>query len=188
MPEDVARAVPFEEADPTTGTLLTTPHGLVRILPEGGEVPSGTDVIISVPETGVQVTFQPTKGAGGAATRLAGTYAFEGNAFEPIHESPTRLAAVVNLEASRSLTMGPESERILVALRGSGLAFLENGDAIHVKPGMVTVVPAGDPARAWARGPEDLLFIVVQPAGEAPAERRTLAGEIRKRLGDTSGE
>jgi mannose-6-phosphate isomerase-like protein (cupin superfamily) len=78
---------------------------------------------------------------------------------------------------------GPQSERVFVILRGTGLVFLENGDQLRFGPGDAAVVPAGEPARVWAQGPDDVLAVVLQPRGEA-APRRTLAGEIRRLRGE----
>jgi hypothetical protein len=66
---------------------------------------------------------------------------------------------------------------------------MENGDTHRFAPGWAGVVPPGEPARVWAQGPEDVLAVVMQPAGQRE-EKRTLAGELAKRralAGDVPG-
>lgn len=124
---------------------------------------------------------------GGDARRVLAVEPLAGNAFRPLHSSPTTLAALLSVAAGRRLEMGPESERVLVYLRGTGLVFLANGDAQKFNAGDASLLPAGEVARVWAQGPGDVLAVVVQPQGP-PAERRTLKGELEKRRAASAKE
>lgn len=157
---------------------VETARSRVYLLPAGGAPPPDTDAVVDLPD-GRRVAYAPRE-PGGPATPLALDPFVRGNAFKPLHQSERALSALLSLAASRRLDTGPESERIFLFLRGPGLLSLANEDAHRFGPGMLAVVPAGEPARLWAQGPEDVLAVVFQPRGE-PAERRTLAGEIAKR-------
>lgn len=102
-----------------------------------------------------------------------------GNAFAPLFENARAAGALVGVGAGRRVDAGPESERAFVVLAGTGLVFLQNGDTLALEPGGVALVPAGEPARVWARGPADLAVLALQPQAP-PAERRTLASEVRR--------
>jgi mannose-6-phosphate isomerase-like protein (cupin superfamily) len=110
---------------------------------------------------------------------LLPTHRLSGNAFEPLSETGTLAAALLRVEPGRGVTTGFEAERTFVILTGTGLAFLESGDAIPFRAGEALVVPAGEPVRLWARDPDPLFAVALQPQAP-PAERRTLLGELRK--------
>lgn len=157
---------------------METPHSRVYLLPPGGAPPPDTDAVLDLPDGG-RVAYAPRE-PGGPATQLALDPFVRGNAFKPLHQSERALSALLSLAASRRLDTGPESERIFLFLRGPGLLSLANEDVQRFGPNTLAIVPAGEPARLWAQGPEDMLAVVFQPRS-APAERRTLASEIAKR-------
>ncbi len=175
MDEDVARAVDMVAGDAS----VATSHGTVVRLTTAEAAPAGAEIIIPFPGGGL--AYVPMEPAPTDPVTVSPDVKLAGNAFLPVHESARCRAAVINLSATRSVTMGPESARIVIPVRGSGLVFLDNGDNLNVKPGVITILPAGESARAWSRGPDDLLMVVLQPGDDAPAERRTLASEIARR-------
>jgi quercetin dioxygenase-like cupin family protein len=131
-------------------------------------------------EVGVPLPDGRVAGYGRGAGALLAVEPLAGNAFRPLHASDATLAALLSIAAGRRMETGPESERVLVFLRGAGFVFLQNGDALRFAPGDAALLPAGEPARVWAQGPEDVLAVVLQPQG-GRAERRTLKGELEKR-------
>lgn len=152
----------------------------VTLPPEGPALGGRLVVGASSFEVGVRLPDGRLVGYGRGAGAVLGVEPLSGNGFRPLHESASTLAALLSIAAGRRLETGPESDRVLVFLRGSGLVFLQNGDAQRFAPGDATFLPAGEPARVWAQGPEDVLAVVVQPRG-ASAERRTLRGELERR-------
>ncbi len=149
------------------------------LVPVGDKAPEGTDVLVALPD-GRRLAYLPTPPSPDMPTDVVADPLIRGNAFVPVHESAHSLAAVLSVAAGRRVNTGPESERVLVVLRGTGLVFLEKEDTIPFETGDVVVIPGGESARLWSRGPEDLLTIALQPKGE-PEKRRTLASEIAKR-------
>lgn len=131
-------------------------------------------------EVGVPLPDGRVVGYGAGAGVVLSVEPLSGNAFRPMHQSSTTLAALLSIAAGRRMETGPESERVLVFLRGNGLVFLQNGDEMRFRAGDAALLPAGEPARVWAQGPEDVLAVVLQPAGQT-AVRRTLKGELEKR-------
>lgn len=157
---------------PDEGVALAGQRGDLEV------VPRRFDVAFPLPD-GRLVGYAPREGD--VASRIVPIDAsLHGNAFLPVHESPHALAAVLSIAAGRRMETGPESERMLVFLRGTGLVFLQNGETMRYAAGFATLVPAGEPARVWAQGPEDALAIVVQPTGPR-AEKRSLLSELEKR-------
>ena len=152
----------------------------VTLPPEGPALGGRLVVGASSFEVGVPLADGRVAGYGAGPGHVLRVEPLSGNAFQPVHASATTLAAVLSIAAGRRMETGPESERVLVFLRGAGLVFLQNGDEMRFQPGDAALLPAGEPARVWAQGPEDVLAVVVQPVG-APAERRTLKGELEKR-------
>lgn len=176
--ETLTRTLPL----PATGKgapVVETPHARAYVLAPSESVPTDTEVIFTLPSS-ARFAYAPRADAAGTLHELTLDVMLRGNAFKPLHESPRALAAILSIAQSRRLETGPESERVFVFLRGSGLVFLENGDTHKYEPNTLAFVPAGEPARVWAQGPHDTLAIVLQP-NVARAERRTLAGEIAKR-------
>lgn len=156
---------------------------LVETLPAAGPALRGRLVVGGASfEVGVPLPDGRVAGygAGGGAGRVLAVEPLAGNAFRPLHDSSTVLAALLSIAAGRRLETGPESERVLVFLRGRGLVFLQNGDTLPYAAGDAALLPAGEPARVWAQGPEDALAVVLQPKGE-PAPRRTLKAALRER-------
>jgi quercetin dioxygenase-like cupin family protein len=162
-------------------------HARLHVLAPGATLPAGAACAFALAD-GRQVAFEPRPPAAPATApeRLAIDETLRANAFRPLHESRSALAALVSVAAGRRLESGPESERALVALRGRGLVFLDNGDALRFQAGDVVLLPAGEPARLWAQGPEDVLAVALQPPAPA-AERRTLASELRRRAAERHG-
>lgn len=173
--EELPRVVPFPERP---SLVAETTHARVHLLGPSGELPADTDAVVELAD-GARIAYAPRE-PGGPATALKFDPFTRGNAFQPLHESPRALAALLSLAAARRLDTGAESERVFVFLRGRGLLSLENGDVHRFEPHTLGIAPAGYPARLWAQGPEDVLAIALQPRG-VPTEKRTLAGEIAKR-------
>lgn len=169
-----ARALPGPSPQPA----FETPAAVCYHLPAGGALPDGAEIVVQLPDA-TRFAYA-ARAAPGPGVEVAVDPLLRGNAFKPVHASATTLAAVLSLAASRRMDMGPESERVLLVLRGRGLVSLDNGDAHRVEPMTWAFVPAGEPARLWSQGPDDVLALVVQPQGQRE-EKRTLAGEIAKR-------
>jgi mannose-6-phosphate isomerase-like protein (cupin superfamily) len=171
-------------APDTARPALETPAAICHHLPAGGAAPDGCELVVPLPDA---TRFAYACRAATSETREVAIDPFlRGNAFRPLHESATTLAAMLSVAAGRRLDTGPESERVLLVLRGQGLLFLQNGDTLRAGTLDLVFAPAGEPLRVWSQGPDDLLALVVQPQG-APAERRTLAGELAKRRAQTGG-
>lgn len=175
---DVPRVVDLPTRPDARVPFVETTHSRVYLLPPGGAAPPDTDALLDLPD-GARVAYAP-RAPGGPAVEIAVDPFVRGNAFKPLHQSERALAALLSLATSRRLDTGPESERIFLILRGPGLLSFANEDVQRFGPNMLAVAPAGEPARLWAQGPEDVLAVVFQPRG-APEERRTLASEIAKR-------
>ena len=176
---DEARTLPLPERPSPETPAVETTHALGYLLSPMGPLPEGCDVAFGLPGA-LRFAYVP-KAPGAAAGQEVQVDPFlRGNQFRPLHQSARTLAALLSIAAQRRLETGPESERLLVFLRGTGLVFLENGDTHRFAPGWAGVVPAGEPARVWAQGPDDVLAVVMQPAGQRE-EKRTLAGELAKR-------
>jgi hypothetical protein len=171
----VARVEPL----PVPGGSLAMAHGLLHVLAEGAALPPSCDAAFVLPGKAL-VAFEPLPSAPGARAMLAVDAQLRENAFRPLHASARSHAALLSLAVARRMESGPESERALVFLRGSGLVFLENGDALRFAPLSAALLPAGEPAAVWAQGPEDALAVVFQPVMPAAA-KRTLAGELAAR-------
>ena len=170
-----------ELKEPRAEAAMETPHARVHVLSPAAAPPAGAEVSFLLP-TSARVAYVPrAPGDAAAVHELEVDPLLRGNAFKPLHASPRALAPLFSVAAGRRLGTGPESERVIVLLRGTGLVFMENGDVHPFEPNTLVYVPAGEPARVWARGPDDVLGVVLQPNVERPAERRTLAGEIAKR-------
>lgn len=187
------------EAADRAAVLHTSAHAESRVLPAGGSN-TGDDAWLSLPlEAGpVTVLAPPAHHARAAGPVLAyrALGALEapdadeetvrvdaarpqGNSFQVVFESTRAAGAFLSIAAGRRVDAGPESERTWIVLAGRGLVFLQNETTLPVKAGDVAVVPPGEPARLWCRGPEDLRVIALQPQAP-PAERRTLLGEVRR--------
>lgn len=162
---------------PSTEPVLETPAGRLVLVAARGPLPEGTDVALLLPDA-TRIAYVP-RAPGGEAKGVQADPFLRGNQFKPLHASPRALAAQLSIAPSRRVETGPESERVFVFLRGSGLVFLNNGDVFRFEAHHVGFIPAGEPALVWSQGPEDALVIVFQPAGQQ-AERRTLAGELAK--------
>lgn len=176
------RTFPLPDAPSLESPAVETPHARGYLLPAAGAPPRGADVVFGLPGA-LRFAYVPAGEPVPAPREVELDPFLRGNAFKPIHQGPRTLAALLSIAASRRLETGPESERLLVFLRGRGLLFMENGDTLPFEPGWAGVVPPGEPARVWAQGPEDVLAVVLQPAGQR-AERRTLAGELAKLKAD----
>lgn len=177
--DELARTLPLPDRPSLTEPAVETTHARGYLLPPAGPPPEGCDFLFGLPGA-LRFAYVP-KAEGAAAQHAVEVDPFlRGNAFKPLHQSPRSLAALLSIAAARRVETGPESERLFVFLRGTGLIFLENGDTFRFEPGHAGVVPAGEPARVWAQGPEDVLAVVMQPAGQRE-EKRTLAGELAKR-------
>lgn len=113
------------------------------------------------------------------AVSEANPMALAGNAFVPLYESGASACALFHVEAGRRMHTGPESERTLLFLGGTGLIFLEEGTTVPIRAGDLAVLAPGYPARVWARGPEPLAGVVFQPQ-MVRAEKRTLRGELTR--------
>lgn len=177
--DDLPRLVALPPRPDAVVPFVETPHTRAFLLAPGATPPQGTDAVVELPDGG-RFAYVPRAPSEDAPRELAIDPTLRGNQFRPLHETTRALGALLSLAASRRLDSGPESERMFLFLRGPGLLSLENGDALRFGPGMLGVVPAGEPARLWAQGPEDMLALVLQPRAP-PQERRTLAGEIAKR-------
>lgn len=175
---DTVRVEPLPARPSPDAPIVASAHTRVFVVGPAAPLPAGTDAVIELPD-GQRFAYAPVA-AGGEARTLAIDPFVRGNSFKPLHESERALAAQLSIAAGRRVETGPESERLLLVLRGAGLVFVENGDALRIEPNHVALIPAGEPARVWAQGPEDMLAIVFQPRGQQ-AKRRTLAGEIAKR-------
>lgn len=175
-PQDLARTLAFPPRPSAEEPALATSHSRAYLLPATGALPEGADLVATLADG---ARFAYACDGGGPAREVVLDPFLRGNAFKPVHDSPRAQAALLSVAASRRLETGPESERLFVFLRGSGLVFLENGDVHKFAPGFLGVVPPGEPAKLWAQGPDDALALVVQPKGERAA-RRTLAGELAK--------
>jgi hypothetical protein len=176
--EQLAVARPLAAPD-AAKPAFETPAARGFRLPPGGPVPAGCEIVATLPDA-TRFAYAPRAEAPAEAREVALDPLLRGNAFRPLHESATTLAAALSVAGGRRLDTGPESERVLLFLRGNALLFLDNGDTFRAEPMHWAFVPAGEPLRVWAQGPEDALALVVQPRGP-PVERRTLAGELAKR-------
>lgn len=174
--DDVARTLALP--DPGAAPVVETPHARAYRVGPDAPLPPAADVEFTLAD-GTRFVYAPSQGEAPCARVQVDPFR-KGNHFERLHESPRSLAALVSLAQQRRVEMGPESERLVVFLRGHGLVFLENGDTHKWAEGYVAILPAGIPARVWAQGPDDMLAVVLQPQG-SQAPRRTLAGEIAKR-------
>ena len=158
---------------------VETTHSRAFLLAPGTQVPDGADAVLHLPD-GARFVYVPRAPSAAPPATLAVDPMMRGNAFRPLHQSERALAAQLSIAAARRVDTGPESERLFLFLRGPGLISLENEEVLRFGPMTLAVVPAGEPARLWAQGPEDVLAVVFQPRG-LPEVRRTLAGEIAKR-------
>ena len=158
---------------------VETAHARGYLLSPAGPLPEGCDLAFGLPGA-LRFAYVPRAPGDAARAEIEVNPFLRGNQFRPLHQSGRALAALLSIAAGRRVETGPESERLFVFLRGTGLVFQENGDTHRFAPGWAGVVPAGEPARVWAQGPEDVLAVVMQPAGQRE-ERRTLAGELAKR-------
>lgn len=174
--DDLAGVAPLPPR-PTDAPVLDTGLSRVYALPPGAPAPPGADATLALPDA-TRVAY--VLAGEGAPTELLVDPFVRGNAFQPLHASARAQSALVSLAAGRRLDMGPESERVLVFLRGRGLLSLDNGDVHRFEPHHVGFVRAGEAARLWAQGPEDVLAVVFQPRG-GRQEKRTLASEIARR-------
>src|SRR5207249_5635337 len=125
--------------------------------------PEGAEVLLRLSSLDVAAYVPRGGGTGAPAAEIAPDPLLRGNAFRVAHESPRTLAALVSVAAGRRMESGPESDRLFLVLRGSGLVFLQNGETLRFAPLDAIFVPAGEPARLWAQGPEDLLAVALQP-------------------------
>lgn len=175
--EQLATARPLARPDAVVPA-FETPAARCYHLPPGGAAPAGTEVVMPLPDA-TRLAYAPRGNEGVVAVELPVDPLLRGNAFSPLHQSAITQVALLSVAAARRVDVGPESERVFVILRGLGLVFLDNGDTFRIEPGTWAFIPAGEAARLWAQGPEDLLAIALQPAGQR-AERRTLAGELAK--------
>lgn len=179
--DDIPRVIEFP-ARPSAEPVAESAHTRAYILAPGAPLPDGADAFVTLPDGArfVYVPRAPLAGASGMARALDVDPGARGNRFMPIHESERALAALLSIAASRRLDTGPESERLFLFLRGSGLLFTQDEQSHRFAPNTLALVPPGEPARIWAQGPEDVLAVVFQPRGQQ-AERRTLASELAKR-------
>ena len=161
--------------------VLDSPHAQAFVASPTAPVPAGAEVVFLLPSS-ARFAYVPRAGGDAQAHEVVADPFLGGNAFKPLFESRRALAAAISVASMRRVNVGPESERVFVFLRGSGLIFLENGDTFKFEPNTLAFLPAGEPARVWAQSAEDVLAIVLQPAGQRE-ERRTLAGEVAKRRG-----
>lgn len=185
--DELARTFALPGAPSLDAPAVETTHARGYLLPSSGPLPEGCDLVFGLPGA-LRFAYVPRAPAAGAPAREVEVDPFvHGNAFRPLHQGPRSLAALLSIAAGRRLETGPESERLLVFLRGRGLVFLENGDTHRFEPGWAGVVPGGEPARVWAQGPEDVLAVVMQPAGQKQ-EKRTLAGELARLRGAKGGD
>ena len=175
--ESLVTARPLAAPDAARAA-FETPAAVCYHLPAGAPAPGGVEVVVPLPDA-TRFAYAPRSGGAGLAIEAPVDALLRGNAFRPIHQSATTLAATLSIAAGRRLDTGPQSERVLLVMRGLGLAFAQNGDTFRVEPGSFAFAPAGEPLRVWAQGPEDLLAVVLQPVGE-PVARRSLAGELAK--------
>lgn len=177
--DELARTFELPERPSLETPAVETPHARGYLLPPAGPLPEGCDLAFGLPAA-LRFGYVPTAGGEAARREVEVDPFLRGNQFKPLHQTGRALAALLSIAAGRRVETGPESERLFVFLRGTGLVFQENGDTHRFAPGWAGVVPAGEPARVWAQGPEDVLAVVMQPAGQRE-ERRTLAGELAKR-------
>lgn len=179
--DELPRVVPF----PGQPSLFAeTAHARVHLVGPSAALPPDTDAVVELADGG-RIAYAPREPGGPAALLKVDPFA-RGNSFQPLHESPRALAALLSIAAARRLDTGAESERVFVFLRGRGLLSLENGDVHRFEPHTLGIVPAGFTARVWAQGPEDVLAVVLQPRGSV-GEKRTLASEIAKRRVESGG-
>ncbi|HUR70292.1 MAG TPA: hypothetical protein VM370_13690 [Candidatus Thermoplasmatota archaeon] len=174
--------VPFPPRPSPEAPLVASATSSAFLLPPGAPLPPGTDTWLHLPD-GARFAYVPTPGPApepGTDVMLTVDPFVRGNRFTPLHESPRALAALLGIAAARRVDSGPESERLFLFMRGQGLVFDQNGDSARFGPMTACLAPAGEPARLWAQGPEDVLLLVFQPRG-AKVERRTLRSEIEKR-------
>lgn len=177
------QVVPFPARPSAEAPVVESERTRAFVLPAGAALPEGADLVFDLSD-GSRFAYVPRAPGGPVQERAIDPFA-RGNKFAPLHESERALSALLSIAAGRRVDTGPESERLFVFLRGPGLLFEENGDTHRFAPHQCALVPAGEPARVWAQGPEDALVVVCQPKGEAVA-RRTLAGEIAKRREPTT--
>lgn len=175
MEEDLPRTLALPAAP---GRAYEAAHSEGWLLAPAAAPPEGAEVVVALPD-GARFAYVPSVEGAPARAEVAPDPFLRGNQFKPLHQSARALAALLSIAGGRRLELGPESERVLVFLRGHGLVFLENGDTHRFEAGWVAVLPAGEPARVWAQQ-EDVLAVALQPA-MARQERRTLAGEIARR-------
>jgi hypothetical protein len=175
--EELPAARPFGVPD-ASQPAFETPASRVLLLPPGGPLPEGCEAFVPLPDA-TRVAYV-SRAAPGSAVEIAPDPFLRGNKFVPVHASATTLGALLSIAAGRRLDTGPDSERVLLILRGKGLVFLDNGDTMPVEAGWWAFVPGGEGARVWSQGPDDMLAVALQPRGP-PVERRTLAGELAKR-------
>lgn len=184
--DEQARTFPLPESPSLDAAAVETTHARGYLLPPAGPLPEGCDFAFGLPGA-LRFAYVPRTGGDAPAHEAEVDPFLRGNQFKPLHQSARTLAALLSIAAARRVETGPESERLFVFLRGTGLLFQENGDTHRFAPGWAGVVPAGEPARVWAQGPEDALLVVMQPAGQRE-ERRTLAGELAKRRAAQAGK
>jgi hypothetical protein len=177
--QDAPRLVELPTRPDAIVPFLETAHSRAYLLAPGVAVPDGTDAVLHLPD-GARLAYAPRAPGGAEPTTLAVDPMMRGNSFKPLYQSDRALAAQLSIAASRRVDTGPESERVFLFLRGPGLLSLANEDVHRFGPMSLAIVPAGEPARLWAQGPEDALVVVFQPRGAAEP-RRTLRGEIAKR-------
>ena len=171
--------IPFP-ARGSSAPLVETPYARAFLLEPGAPAPEGTDALVTLADAR-RFAYVPIPSSQASDAALLTVDPFvNGSRFMPLHQSSRALAAQISIAAARRVDTGPESERLFLFLRGSGLLFDQNGDTMRIAPEHVAVAPAGEPARLWAQGPEDMLAIVFQPNAER-APRRTLSSEIAKR-------
>lgn len=167
--------------DASLAPVVESAYARAFVLGARAAAPEGTAVTFLLPSS-ARFAYTPRSPSVAPPVEVAPDPFVRGNAFTPLHQGDRALVALLSIAAGRRLETGPESERLLVVLRGRGLVFLENGDTLPFDANHLAFIPAGEPARVWAQGPEDVLAVVMQP-NVAPVKRRTLADEIAKRRG-----
>lgn len=205
--EPAPRVLALHERPPTPDAPVVRYAGAsstLAVVGEGGALPEGADALLVVEPGGALEPWALTAPApaGVAVPGRARALAYVAhvaappeaaplrlradpesvrlNEFKPLFENARAAAALLSVAAGRRVDSGPEVERTFIVLAGSGLVFLQDESTLAYREGDAIVVPAGEPARLWARGPEDARLVVFQPQAP-PAERRTLRGELAKR-------
>ncbi|HVL49233.1 MAG TPA: cupin domain-containing protein [Candidatus Thermoplasmatota archaeon] len=180
-------AGPERPLDVPAGAAAVLLDGLLGATPPFGFLLAGATPVTESPTVPSKLfVYEPAIGEGDPGLRrlsLLPTTALEGNAFVPLAETRRLAAALLRVAPGRGVTAGHESERAFLVLRGSGVAFMEDGNNLAYQPGEIVLVPAGDAVRLWARDPDPLIAVVFQPQA-APAPKRTLAGEVQRLLGE----